>query len=128
VVGAAHIGVIADYAATQAEKLDRIGHVRYSVGGTGYNIAIDLAQGYVQTTFPSVVKKGSFSSVWIKTRLREAGVALDYLQTSDRIDESGLVAVRKHHELEATVTSTAISSLPIDRVLAEQALRGRECF
>jgi hypothetical protein len=68
------------------------------------------------------VKKASFSSVWIKTHLREGGVALDYLQASNRIDECGFVAVRKHHELEVAVTSTAISSLSIDFVLAEQAL------
>jgi pseudouridine kinase len=124
VIGAVHIDVIADYAAAQIDKLDRIGRVRYSIGGTGYNLAVNLAQGYVPTAFLSVVKKGSFSSVWIRTRLREAGVALDYLQTSDRIDESGFVAVRKNHELEIAVTSTTISSLPIDRGLVERALDG----
>lgn len=116
VIGAAHIDVMADYDSAHSRALDRIGEVRYAIGGTGYNIAIDLAQAYVRTSLVTVLKKSSFSSLWVKTRLAEAGVSLDLIQTSERVPESGFVAIRKDRELELAVTSTAIASvaLPID--------------
>jgi sugar/nucleoside kinase (ribokinase family) len=95
VVGAAHIDVWADRWSTNADKIDKIGNVKFAVGGTAYNIAVDLAQAGIPTSWLSVVRKGMFSAVWIRTRLKEAGVNLDFLQTSDRVPESGFVAIRQ---------------------------------
>jgi sugar/nucleoside kinase (ribokinase family) len=122
VVGAVHIDVIADYASSNANVIDKIGDVRYAIGGTGYNIATDLAQAYVPTFFYSFVRKGSFSSIWIKTRLLEAGVNMKFLQDNDRVDEGGFIAIRKDHELETAVTSTLIESIPLSKELVEKAI------
>lgn len=50
-VGAAHINVWADYLLIIADKVDKIGKAKFAVGGTRYNIAVDLAQAGIPTSF-----------------------------------------------------------------------------
>lgn len=73
VIGDAHIDVIADYL-PGSPYLDKPGEVRYGIGGTAFNIAINLGQHGIPTTLLAVLKRGSFSSVWIEERLCSANV------------------------------------------------------
>lgn len=122
VAGAAHIDVLADYASADHAKTDKIGSVRYSTGGTGYNIAINLAQSAVPVEFLSVLKKNSFSNTWITERLTSSGVGTKYLQLVNQIPESGFVGMREDGQLKAAVTSTAVGEYTFQGELIEKAV------
>jgi sugar/nucleoside kinase (ribokinase family) len=108
VAGAAHLDVIADYRAENQSRLDKIGQVRYAVGGTGYNITINLGQAGVPVAFLTLLKKNSFSSTWIRERLESTRVNTEFVELSERISESGFIAIRQDGQLETAVTSSAI--------------------
>ncbi len=108
VVGAAHIDVIADYAAASGGRLDKAGTVRYSIGGTGYNVAVDLGQDGVEVALVCVVKRDSFSAVWTRERLKAANVDARWVETSAAVPESGFVGIRRDGQLETAVTASAI--------------------
>jgi pseudouridine kinase len=110
VVGAAHIDVMADYRSRDALRLDKVGKVRYSIGGTGYNIAVNLGQDAVPVALVCVLKKNSFSSVWIRERLEGANVDTKFVELSAQIPESGFVGIRRDGDLEGAVTASAIES------------------
>jgi sugar/nucleoside kinase (ribokinase family) len=123
VVGAAHIDVLADYSSANETKMDKIGSVRFSVGGTAFNVAIDIAQCGVPTKLLTVLRNNSFSSIWIRERLEAAGVRSDLLQFSDHIPESGFVAMRSDGDLVTAVTSTAVGEYTFAPQVAEEAVR-----
>ncbi len=124
VVGGSHIDVMADYDANAGAKarLDKVGRVRYAVGGTAFNIAVNLGQRGVQTALLTVLKENSFSSVWIEERLASGCVERQFVQYSDRITESGFVAIRRDGDLESAVTSTGIAQHGIDTKVLNNAL------
>jgi sugar/nucleoside kinase (ribokinase family) len=122
IVGAAHIDVLADYTASDAAKIDKVGHVRYSVGGTGYNLAINLAQSGVPVSLLTVLREHSFSSIWIRERLEAAGVRSDRIQLSDHIAESGFVGIRCDGQLNTAVTATAVGEYAFRLDLIEEAV------
>ena len=102
--------------------MDKVGHVRYSVGGTGYNLAINLAQAGIPVLLLTVLKAHSFSSVWIRERLEAAGVRLDLVQLSDHIAESGFVGMRCDGHLHSAVTATAVGDYTFRSDLLERSV------
>ena len=122
IVGAAHIDVLADYSSADDARMDKIGHVKFSVGGTGFNIAVGVAQAGSPTKLLTVLRNNSFSSIWIRERLEAAGVAPDLLQFSDHIPESGFVAMRADGDLISAVTSTAVDAYTFPPQVIEHAV------
>jgi pseudouridine kinase len=118
VVGAAHVDVLADYGSGSQARLDRVGSIRFSVGGTAYNIAINLGQMRIPVEFVTILRRDSFPSFWISQRLEAAGVSIDHVQNVEGIQDSGFVAIRRDRELEMAVTASAIESqtLPANEV------------
>jgi len=102
VIGSAHLDVIGEY--QDIRYVDRKGKVTYSIGGTAYNIAVDLAQHRVRCFLFTYLKKNSILSriIWNKLALR--GVKRRYVRSvtticGDAADplplaESGFVAHR----------------------------------
>jgi sugar/nucleoside kinase (ribokinase family) len=127
VVGAAHIDVLADYKSAEQAQMDKVGSVRYSIGGTSYNIAINLAQSGIPVSLLTVLKKNSFSATWIRERLEGAGVQSQFIQVSDHLPESGFVAFRSDGVLKSAVTSTAVAEYTFQARLIDEAM-GRARF
>ena len=122
VVGAAHIDVMADYEAAAAQRVDKAGLVRYSVGGTAYNIAVDLGQVGIPTMLMTVLKQPSFSSVWIRERLEAANVGTQFVELSEHVAESGFVALRRAGVMESAVTHSAVEHHTFRRDRLEKAI------
>lgn len=122
VAGAAHIDVLADYALADEPKMDKVGSVRYSTGGTAYNIAINLAQNGIPVSLLTVLKRNSFSSTWIQERLAGAGVRSEFVQLSDHLPESGFVGLRADGILKSAVTSTAVGEYTFQTEILERAI------
>jgi sugar/nucleoside kinase (ribokinase family) len=93
------------------------------VGGTGYNLAINLSQAGIPVGFLTVLKEHSFSSVWIRERLEGAGVHTDLIQLSDHIIESGFVGIRCDGHLQTAVTATAVGEYVFRADVLEEAVR-----
>jgi sugar/nucleoside kinase (ribokinase family) len=123
VAGAAHLDVIADYKLANQSRLDKIGQIRYAVGGTGYNITINLGQAGVPVAFLTLLKKNSFSSAWIRERLESSGVDTDFVELSPRISESGFIAIRQDGQLETAVTSSAIGEHSFPAATVDEAVK-----
>ena len=124
IVGAAHIDVIADYAAAAAGRLDKAGDVRYSIGGTGYNLAVNLGQDGVAVAIVCVLKHNSFSAVWTRERLEAANVDCRWVETSAAVPESGFVGIRRDGQLEGAVTASAIAHHTFNAARLRQAVGG----
>ncbi len=122
VIGAAHIDVLADYKSAEQSQMDKVGSVRYSIGGTSYNIAINLAQSGIPVSLLTVLKKNSFSSTWVRERLEAAGVGSEFIQVSDHLPESGFVGLRCDGVLKSAVTSTAVAEYTFQSRLIDQAM------
>jgi sugar/nucleoside kinase (ribokinase family) len=122
VAGAAHIDILADYRSMDQPRMDKIGSILYSVGGTAYNIAINLAQSGVPVSLLTVLKKNSFSSTWICERLKSTGVDFDLIDFSEKVRESGFVALRTDGVLNTAVTSTAVGEHSFPPHLIDQAV------
>jgi len=124
VAGAAHLDVIADYTAANQSRLDKIGQVRYAVGGTGYNISINLGQAGVPVAFLTLLKKNSFSSTWIRERLESTKkINTEFVDLSPRISESGFIAIRQDGQLVTAVTSSAIGEHSFPAATVDQAVK-----
>lgn len=132
VVGAAHIDVMADYESATAPRVDKAGLVRYSIGGTAYNIAVDLGQFGVPTALMTVLKQPSFSSVWIRERLESANVRTEFVDLSEHLAESGFVALRRDGVMETAVTHSAVEHhtfrpARVDKAVASARIVVLEC-
>ena len=124
VAGGAHIDVIADYPARADRMLDKVGTVRFSVGGTAYNIAVNLGQAGVPVRLLSAARRGTFASIWIRERLVSAGVDLDQFLIDDRVADSGFVAIRRDGELRSAVTASSVTSILLSSDQLDIALAG----
>lgn len=123
-MGAAHIDVMADYESRNAHRVDKVGSVRYSIGGTAYNIAINLGQYGVPVKLATVLKQTSFSSVWIREGLESSGVGQAFVEQSDKVAESGFVATRRDGKMESAVTSSAVSHHTFRKDRVDLAIAG----
>lgn len=122
VIGAAHVDVLADYETSDQDKLDKVGTIRFSVGGTAYNIAVNLGQVGIPVEFITVLRNNSFPTAWISQRLESASVSMRYVEYVTGVPDSGFVAIRCGRELENAVTASAIGSRPISSKTADTAI------
>lgn len=120
VFGGVHIDILADYDEKNKDRLDRVGELYYSIGGTAYNIAHNLASHKQNVTLYSILSANSFSTMWIKREVANTNIT-PVFQIDDTIyAENGFVAIRKNGILEQAVTSSSLSrtQLNTDKVIS----------
>ena len=132
VFGGVHIDIWADYDPQYKDKLDQIGNLLYSIGGTGYNIAYVLSKHDVRTTFYSVLNANSYNTIWIKRELASTKIRTKFQINKDTFSENGFVAIRNNGQLERAVTSSylskaEISEKKINKVAKENSLAIIDC-
>lgn len=112
VVGSAHVDVFGDFDTSQANAIDKEGEIVCSIGGTAFNIAVDLAsEATVQVILYTHLKKNSLSTDLIIRRLRREFISTRYVIRDDSIkSDSGFIAHRSNMEL-----TSAVSSMPIQQ-------------
>ncbi|MBO5836146.1 MAG: hypothetical protein J6V49_03570 [Bacteroidales bacterium] len=114
VFGGVHIDILADYEEKNQKRLDRVGELYYSIGGTAYNIAQTLASHKQDVTLYSVLSSNSFSTVWIKREISNTNIKAEFQMDSAICAENGFVALRKNGVLEHAVTSSSLSRVQLD--------------
>lgn len=114
VVGAAHPDIFADYGADEADRIDKIGKLTYSVGGTAYNIAVNLARRYVDVALYTHLKEDSLFTDLILERLSASGVMTQFVRFDTNMPESGFLALREDGDLVSAVTASGITRVTLD--------------
>jgi sugar/nucleoside kinase (ribokinase family) len=122
VVGAAHPDIFADYPQDQADRIDKVGEITYSIGGTAYNIAVNIARNYVDVALFTVIKEDSLFTDPILDRLEQNGVMTNFVETSEYMSESGFIGVREEGQLISAVTASGITDVRLDEQLLEDAV------
>lgn len=123
VIGAAHPDIFADYKKSQEDKIDKPGKLKYSIGGTAYNIAVNLGQHHQNVSLYSFIRAESLFTDLIVNRLEENGVRTNFVQRHDYMPESGFIALRKEGKLESAVTSSGITQVAFDRSHLKSAIK-----
>lgn len=123
VVGSAHPDIFADYELDQASRVDKIGDLTYSIGGTAYNIAVNLSGNYIDTALFTVIKKDSLFSELIVNRLERHGVITTFIERSEYMPESGFIGIREEGRLVSAVTASGITSATLNEDTLEEAVR-----
>ena len=126
VIGGIHIDVLADYKISEQGKIDKIGELNYSIGGTAYNIAHFLHNDNVPVDFFSVLNQNSFSTSWIKREIRHTRINYFFQYESKEYFENGFIAIRKEGELENAVTSSFLSKVQLDISLIKKIIKGKK--
>ena len=70
-IGSCILDIVATYDEEQSKYIDKIGNVRFSVGGIAYNISSYLRSLQYETKLFTYIKKDSFSYILISNRLTE---------------------------------------------------------
>lgn len=114
VFGGVHIDILADYAEKNQDRLDRVGELYYSIGGTAYNIAHTLSSHKQYVKLFSVLSANSFSTIWIKREVANTDIVPVFQIDNTIYAENGFVAIRQNGVLEHAVTSSSLSRVQLD--------------
>ncbi len=122
VIGAAHLDIVGDYSEAAAHTVDKPGKILYSVGGTAYNIAANLAQNGNKVTFISILKSDSLITPVILSRLRSYNIDTEFVDVRDDAGESGFIAQRQDKRLVSAVTASTLDKLVFPHGLYNSAI------
>jgi pseudouridine kinase len=119
VIGSAHMDVLGDFAVTEKRRVDKEGEVYCSIGGSAFNIAVDVAnEGGVEAALFTHVRRRSPVTDIIFARLREEGVSTRYVVRDANIQkDSGFIAQRAGGELVS-----AVSSMPVEDAIFDESV------
>lgn len=125
VIGSAHLDAIGSYTAEEYGKIDKPGNICFSIGGTAYNIAVNLANtGKIQASLYTHLKPNSPITQIILSKLHEEGVGLNYVRQDPLITEdSGFIAHLTNGELESAISSSQIVKAKFDVELLNKGIK-----
>lgn len=125
VIGSAHLDAIGSYKAEESSKIDKIGEVCFSIGGTAYNIAVNLANtGEVAVNIYTHLKPNSPITQIILSKLYEEGVGLNYIRQDPNItQDSGFIAHLTDGELVSAVSASQLTKAELNLTLLDRGIR-----
>jgi len=123
VIGSAHLDILADYTDDTKNNIDKIGSIKIALGGSAYNIAINLGLHNYNVSILTILKTGSLSGKLIKDSLEGKGVNTDYISYCDFISESGFVAQRLSGKLESAVSSSTIDQVVLNEGKLKESIK-----
>lgn len=124
VIGSAHVDVLGDYSAAEADRIDKEGRLLYAVGGAAFNVSMNLRQAHVPTALYTVLKKGTFVTDWIQDRLSTTKVIQKFVVEDPHIQESGFIAHMQGGVLRSAVSCMAVQHWVFDEERLEEAIGG----
>jgi hypothetical protein len=117
VFGSVHVDIIG-HSQDAVERLDKVGRIEVRLGGSAFNISINLSRLGHTLNLWTAVRAESVVEKWILGRLRREGISTQNL-THDRRSIAGAFVANKHDgKYVSAVTSTGVdkSDLPIRRI------------
>lgn len=123
VIGSVLLDIVATYHKDMDRETNKIGVVRYSVGGVGYNIAANLAAKHIPTSFLTCLKTSSLGTDAIKPVLEICGFNSLYVVDAQHIVEPAYVAHSREGQLISGITSCEIDKVSFSSDLMTQAIK-----
>ncbi len=122
VIGSAHIDIIASYDKKEDKFVDKRGNFEYSIGGTGFNIAMNLARHSLPVCFYTALKKDSMATEFIIKRFKKNRINYDYVLFEELLPESGFIAHMCDKDLVSAVSCMGIECATIDKEYLSKAI------
>lgn len=122
VIGGVHIDIFADYNLNDKNKVDKIGNIHFSIGGTAYNLVSNLALRNVKVSVCTILNIDSQFTPHIIYKLKSLKVNTEYIQAEKSNELSAFVAIRENGELISAVTNNIIENFPLESSLIEKAV------
>lgn len=125
VAGSAHLDILSRVTGDDL-PVDKIGEVSIEIGGTGFNIAVNLQKMGVQTRFMTAMNRSAYSAI-VSEHLAACGLDA-FVEYHDGLPIAAFCGQIDHDgEL-----MTAVSSMPVDRYaftenLVMEAMHGASC-
>ena len=126
VFGGVHLDILADYTKKDKNRIDRVGELYYSIGGTAYNIAFHLSEQKKKVSLFSVLNKNSFSTLWILREIKNTLIKPSFQIDYSTYTENGFIAIRQDGDLERAVTSSSLSRAGLKRDLLEKCCKKKD--
>ena len=126
VFGGVHIDILADYNKKDKVRIDRVGELHYSIGGTAYNIAYNLSEKKKKVYLFSVLNKNSYSTLWIIRETKNTRIKTLFQIDHSTYTENGFVAIRQDGNLERAVTSSYLSKAELNPKLLEKYCKNKD--
>jgi len=126
VFGGVHIDILADYSKKDKIRVDRVGELHYSIGGTAYNIAYHLAEKKNKIYLYSVLNRNSYSTLWIIRETKNTLIKTLFQIDHSTFTENGFVAIRQDGNLERAVTSSYLSKAELEPKLLEKYCKNKD--
>ena len=132
VIGSIHMDILANVDPSTKENIDKIGQLRYSVGGTAFNVGANMAYHEKEVSIYSVLKEDGFSSKAIRAELSRRGLSSRLVRDIAMPAESGFVAHTQGGALVSAVSCIGIQDVTFEdddllHAIRESALIAIEC-
>ncbi len=117
IIGSAHVDILG-ISHDDPKHLDKVGHIEVRLGGSAYNVSVNLARLGYKVGIWTAVRAGSVVEKWIVSRLRREGVSTESI-SRDRRSYAGAFVANKHEgNYVSAVTSTGVDriDLPLRRI------------
>lgn len=114
VIGSVHIDIIARYARKDADRVDKIGRLRFGVGGAAFNVAANLALRGVHVAILTNIRRDSLVEAPIRAAIRAAKINDEFIERVEGAGESGFVGQFQDDELVSAVSCVAMESSRIE--------------
>ena len=124
VIGSAHLDVYGDYPEEQHKYKDKVGCLSYSVGGSAFNIAANLASQDVPVALYTYLPKDSLATNPIMRNCTDLGIDKRFIHLTQQREEVGFLAHRYKGDLESAVTATLIDKIDLDESNLSKAIEG----
>lgn len=109
VIGSVNLDVMAEFHPEDKNIIDKVGKVKYSIGGTAYNIAHNIAKHGFKVSLVSFLKEDSFITHYVLEKLKRNKISIDFIEIDKEINESSFVSLNCNGELISAVSSTSIN-------------------
>lgn len=133
VIGAAHIDVHTYYRHKVGRQKDKPGIVKFSIGGTAYNIAANLAWHNKKVSLLTTVNKDTIIGACTEAQIKEQNIIGMFLPSPHRSADAAYVAHYEEQELASAVTyepiekADVISYSKLDDEIKEAAVTVVDC-
>lgn len=117
VIGSAHVDILGK-SKDHVDRLDKIGEVEMHLGGSAYNIAVNLGRENQKVRLWTVLKRGSLVEKWVLSKLRREGVLTSSLTRRRNVAAGAFLATVHDNDYISAITYVGVDQveLPIGKI------------
>lgn len=122
VLGSVHVDIIGVSEDVQ-DRLDKVGRIDVRLGGSAFNVAINLARIGHKVSVWTTVRTGSVLEKWIIGRFKREGISTRVISRDRRAEAGAFVANKHEGQYVSAVTSTGIDKINLPNWRIQSLIR-----